>query len=399
MSVLPLQNVLVVAIEQALAAPLATRQLADLGARVIKVERPGVGDFARRYDTKVNGLSSAFVWLNRGKESVELDLKDEGGRQVLDALLRRADVFIHNLSPSAALHLGVDSDSLTELYPRLIAASVSGYGRMGPMGMNKAYDLLIQGETGLMSLTGDEKHPAKVGISIADIAAGMYAYGSILAALYHRNTTGQVLPVELSLFDSLAEWLSYPLYYTMYGGEPPPRTGTNHATIAPYGAFTTGDQHSLLVAVQNDREWSRFCEQVLRQPDLMSDPRFATNESRVEHKREVEEYITACFGRLPHAVVIDRLTSADIAHSRLNPIEFLPEHEQIRSDERWTTTPTEVGPVRTLRPPWSPRGRDEGFGAVPWLGEHTQAVLDWLQDLEEQSLSGGTTIQSTARLP
>ena len=373
----PLEGVLVVALEQAVAVPFATRQLADLGARVIKIERPGSGDFAPHYDSKVAGLCTVFVWLNRGKESVELDVKSAAGRRVLDALLERADVFVHNISPEAARGLRLDTATLGAAFPRLIPAAVSGYGS-GPLAGSKAYDLLVQGETGLLSLSGDEEHYARVGLSIVDISAGMYVYAGLLAALHHRSRTGEVLPVDVSLFDSLTEWLSYPLYYTMYGGEAPRRTGTRHAMIVPYGAYATAGGEQVMLAVQNNSEWVRFCSGVLEDPGLAGDERFSTNEGRVRHRAALEERINATLGALDRTTVLDRLTRADIASSRVNPIEALATHEQLASDERWATTGTEAGPIRTVLPPWLPPGRADQLGDVPALGEHTRSVLDWL---------------------
>ena len=387
----PLDGVLVVAVEQAVAAPFATRQLADLGARVIKVERPGTGDFARHYDTKVAGLSTVFVWLNRGKESVELDIKSAGGRRVLDALLERADVFIHNVTPDAAAGLGLDSKTLQASFPRLIAASVSGYGS-GPMAASKAYDLLVQGETGLLSLSGDEEHYARVGLSIVDIAAGMYAYAGILAALHHRSRTGEALPVDVSLFDSLTEWLSYPLYWTMYGGEPPRRTGTSHAMIVPYGAYATAGDEQVMLAVQSDAEWVRFCEAVLEDAGVTRDERFATNERRVVNRVALDARINATLGALDRKTVIDLLERAGLAWARVNPIERLATHEQLRSQGRWATTGTEAGPIRTVLPPWLPPGRAERLGDVPALGQHTRSVLDWLGLGDPESISTEGTI-------
>ena len=377
MSGAPLDGVVVVAVEQAVAAPFATRQLADLGARVIKIERPGTGDFARHYDTRAGGLSTVFVWLNRGKESVELDIKSPAGRPVLDALLERADVFIHNITADAAAGLGLDPRSLQAAHPGLIAAAVSGYGA-GPLAGSKAYDLLVQGESGLLSLSGDEEHYARVGLSIVDISAGMYAYSAILAALHHRSRTGEALPVEVSLFDSLAEWLSYPLYWTMFGGEAPRRTGTRHAMIVPYGAYPTAGGEQVMLAVQSDVEWVRFCATVLEDPALTRDRRFATNEARVANRVALEARIDAVFGVLDRKAVIERLERADLAYARVNRIEELAVHEQLAAEERWTTTGTEAGPIRTLRPPWLPPGREADLGDVPALGQHTRAVLDWL---------------------
>jgi formyl-CoA transferase len=379
----PLEGVVVVAMEQAVAVPFATRQLADLGARVIKIERPDSGDFARDYDHLVDGMSSAFVWLNRGKESIELDIKTVEGRRVLDALLEKADVFMHNISPGAAGRLGLDSATLKEAFPRLISGSVSGYGVTGPMASSKAYDLLVQGETGMISLSGGEDSPAKVGVSIADISAGMYAYSSILAALHLRDRTGEILTVDVSLFDSLTEWLGYPLLYTMHGGEQPRRMGTSHATIAPYGAFDTADGSQVLVAIQNEREWKRFCAEVIESPELESDDRFATNAVRVRNGAALTELINACLGRLDRASVIARLEAAGIANARLNDLADLEHHVQLSERDRWIPTVTEVGTVQTVKPPWAPDSHDADYGSVPSLGEHTRPILDWL-GLEQQ---------------
>ncbi|GGL40149.1 CaiB/BaiF CoA transferase family protein [Nocardia jinanensis] len=378
MTTLPLSGTLVVAMEQAVAVPFATRQLADLGARVIKIERPGTGDFARGYDAKVKGLSSAFLWLNRGKESLELDTKSEHGQKILDALLRRADVFLHNISPGAARRQGIDSVTLSSRYPDLICGSVCGYGTTGPMADAKAYDLLVQGETGLMSLNGDEENLAKVGISIADIAAGMYTYSSVLAAVHHRSRTGEALPVDISLFDSLTEWLSYPMYYTQFGGTAPRRMGTSHATIAPYGGFETAEGTRILLAVQNDREWNRFCAQVICRPDCAEDPRFGSHEARVDNRAALDRLITEEIARLDHAIVESRLIAAGIAFARINTIDQLHTHEQIVGRDRWARTGSEVGQLHTLRPPWFPQGHVPDFGDVPALGEHTDSILTWL---------------------
>jgi formyl-CoA transferase len=380
MSPLPLDDVIVVAVEQAVAAPFATRQLADLGARVIKVERPESGDFARGYDRAVSGTSSAFVWLGRGKESVALDLKNPSGRQRLEQLLARADVFVHNLSPAAAERAGLDPAAVQKRHPAVIACAVSGYGTTGPLAEAKAYDLLVQGETGLISLTGTGEQMAKVGISIADIAAGMYTYSSILAALRHRDRTGIALPVEISLFDALTEWLAYPLYYTRYGGSAPKRQGTSHATIAPYGAFTTGDGHEVLLAVQNDREWLRFCADVLGDPKLASDERFDSHHARVQNRSVLDALIARRFEKLDREAVLNLLATAEIAHARLNEIGELADHEQLVSRNRWEATGIPGGEVETLVPPWVPHGRVESLGGVPALGEHTQSIFAWLDE-------------------
>src|SRR5687767_10979583 len=293
----PLEGVTVVALEQAVAAPLATRHLADLGARVIKIERPGVGDFARSYDTTVRGMSSHFVWLNRSKESLTLNLKDTDAEQILSRLLSRADVFVQNLAPGAAARLSLGSDRLRQSYPALVVCNISGYGDSGPYRDKKAYDLLIQSEAGVLSVTGTEQEPCKVGISIADIAAGMYAYSGILTALLCRHRTGQGTAVDVSMLEALGEWMSYPAYYT-YGGQAPPRSGARHAVIAPYGPFQSRDGKSVYLGIQNEREWERFCRLVLQRPELAVDARFATNINRVAHRRELHDVIDDVFTRL-----------------------------------------------------------------------------------------------------
>jgi itaconate CoA-transferase len=374
---MPLDGVVVVSVEQAVAAPFATRQLADLGARVIKIERRDRGDFARHYDETVHGLSSVFVWLNRGKESMTLDLKQPAGKAILDDLLRVADVFVHNISPEAARRAGLDTETLLDRHERLIPCAISGYGRSGPLADVKAYDLLVQGEAGLMSVTGTETYPAKVGVSIADISAGMYAYSSILAALLHRERTGQTVPVDIALFDSLVEWMSHPLYYTMYGGTPPRRMGTSHATIAPYGAFDTRDGR-LLLAVQNDREWTRLCTIVLDAPELADDPRFVTHHRRVQNRQALDEHIGQRLLGLDLRAALELLGRADIACARLNDVADLPDHEQLAARDRWVDTHTPAGRVRTLAPPWPPQEADPCTRTVPDVGAHTAEVLQWL---------------------
>jgi crotonobetainyl-CoA:carnitine CoA-transferase CaiB-like acyl-CoA transferase len=316
------------------------------------------------------------VWLNRGKESLELDFKTAEGRAVLDALLARADVFLHNISPAAAKRQGLDSTALRAQFPRLITGSVSGYGS-GPMADSKAYDLLVQGETGLISLTGTEEYPAKVGISIADISAGMYAYASTLAAIHHRDRSGEVLTVDISLFDSLTEWLGYPLLYTMHRGQAPARVGTSHATIAPYGAFDTSTGE-ILLAVQNGYEWARFCGDVLVAPELENDPRFVTNALRVANMAALTKIVNGSLNVLDRTTVAQRLDDAGIANARLNHIEDLEGHEQLSRHDRWTQVQTEVGPVNTVKPPWVPDGRNDEYGPVPSLGEHTEQIRAWL---------------------
>lgn len=326
----------------------------------------------------MRGLSSAFLWLNRGKESLTLDLKHADGRAVLDRLLAACDVFVHNMSPAAARRAGLDLETLQRDHPRIVPCAISGYGEEGPLRDAKAYDLLMQGETGLMSLTGDADHMAKVGISIADISAGMYAFSNILAALLYRDRAGESLPVSISLFDSLAEWLGYPLYYTMYGGEPPPRRGTDHPTIAPYGVFVTRDGHRILVAVQNDREWVRFCARVLGDDEASRDPRFASHARRVEHRSALDAMIAARFAKVDRAKALELLENAEIAHASLNAIADLADHVQLVERDRWTDTPTPVGAVRTIRPPGIPGATSRDLGKVPALGEDTSELLRWL---------------------
>jgi itaconate CoA-transferase len=369
-----LANVTVVALEQAVAAPFATRQLADLGARVIKVERPGDGDFARRYDRAVRGLCSHFVWLNRSKESLTLDLKQAAAREVLDRLLARADVFVQNLAPGAADRLGLSAESIRRRRPETIVCNISGYGAAGPFRDKKAYDLLVQNETGLVSITGTEDTPSKVAISIADIAAGMYAYSAILTTILRQERTGEGASIEVSLFDALGEWMGFPMYYTMYGGASPPRTGARHATLAPYGPFRTADG-SVSLGLQNEREWVRFCRDVLRAPELARDPRFASNPDRVAHRAELDAAIAAILGSLSSDEVIRRLEAAQIANGRMNSVAEFAAHPQHAARDRWRTIASPAGPLRALAPPAIVNGVDPVMGAVPALGEHTDAIL------------------------
>jgi crotonobetainyl-CoA:carnitine CoA-transferase CaiB-like acyl-CoA transferase len=371
----PLDGITVVAIEQAVAAPFATRQLADLGARVIKIERPDGGDFARSYDTTVSGLSSYFVWLNRTKESLTLDLKKGIAQDVLAKLLTAADVFIENLAPGAAERLNLGGEALLRRYPRLIACSVSGYGSSGPYAAKKAYDLLVQSEVGLISLTGTDTHPSKVGISVADIAAGMYAYSGILSALYARVSTGRGAVLRTSLFDALGEWMSAPAYYTAYGGTPPPRSGAHHASIAPYGPYETRDGGPVYLAIQNPREWARFCRDVLRRPDLEDDDRFRTNRYRVRHRQALDDAIGRVFSELTSGEVVARLDSSGIANAKLGAIEDFPEHPQLTGRDRWREIDSSAGALRALLPPLQIDGVEAAMGAVPSLGQHTDAIL------------------------
>jgi len=374
----PLKGITVVAVEQAVAAPFATRQLADLGARVIKIERPHGGDFARSYDTTVKGLSSYFVWLNRSKESLTLDLKHEESGPILGRLLARADVFVQNLAPGAAGRIGAGAADLRARYPRLIVCNVSGYGSSGPYAAKKAYDLLVQSEVGLVSITGTDSAPVKVGISIADIAAGMYGFSGVLAALIERTSTGRGATVDVSLFDSLAEWMSAPVYYTKYGGTAPARTGANHASIAPYGPFPTGDGRDVYLGIQNAREWERFCSHVIGRPALADDERFSTNSRRVEHREALHQQINAVFGTLTEDEIVRRLELAQIAFARMNSIEAFLDHPQLASRGRWRSVDSPAGPIDALLPPTAVDGEDRAMGAVPALGEHSDAILDEL---------------------
>ncbi|MEV0051144.1 CaiB/BaiF CoA-transferase family protein [Saccharopolyspora shandongensis] len=379
---LPLEGVTVVSLEQAVAAPFATRQLADLGARVIKVERP-TGDFARGYDTSVKGLASHFVWLNRNKESIALDLKELADRLIMDKLLSTADVFVQNLAPGAAARLGFGAAELTAKHPRLIVCDLSGYGSSGPYRDKKAYDLLIQCETGLVSITGSEAEPAKTGISTADIAGGMYAYSGVLTALYERERTGKGTAFEVSLFDALGEWMGFPYYYAEYGGTAPKRAGARHAAIAPYGPFAAGDGAQVFLGVQNEREWVKFCEQVLGRPELAADPRFDANPKRVENVAELKAVIEAVFAKLSSADIEARLEEVGIANARMRTMAEFAEHPQLAARDRWREVDSPAGPLRTLLPPVTVAGREPRMDPIPEVGQHTSAILAELADVDD----------------
>ncbi|SPF01429.1 Formyl-coenzyme A transferase [Streptomyces sp. MA5143a] len=373
---LPLDGLTVVAVEQAVAAPFATRQLADLGARVIKVERVDGGDFARGYDTAARGLASHFVWCNRGKESLALDLKDPRGLDVVRRLVADADVFVQNLAHGAAARLGLDAAALCAAHPRLIAVDISGYGASGPYADKRAYDMLVQCEAGLVSVTGTPEQPVKAGIPAADIAAGMYAFSGVLAALLRRGTTGRGGPVEVSMLEALAEWMGHPLHHTLHGGTPPVRTGIAHAVIAPYDAYPTADGARVLLSVQNDREWRRLAERVLGRPELADDPAFATNPARVAHRDRTDEAVARALGALDADEAVARLEAAGIACARLRDVHDLAEHPQLAARDRWREVGSPVGPLRALLPPITLPGGDEArMGAVPALGEHTESLL------------------------
>ena len=369
----PLAGITVVALEQAVAAPFATRQLADLGARVIKIERPGSGDFARSYDTTVAGQASYFVWLNRGKESIELDIKSDDGQAVLAALAARADVLVQNLAPGAAERAGLGPAELRRRHPRLITCSVSGYGAGGPYQHKKAYDLLVQCEAGLLSVTGTASEPAKAGISVADIAAGMYAYSGILTALYQRERTGQGTSIDVAMLDALGEWMSQPFYYCVCGGQPARRTGARHATIAPYGPYRTADGE-VFIGVQNDREWAVLCQQILGRPDLIDDPRFRANPGRVAHDDELTTIIEDRLRDIPAQEVESSLDQAGIACAQLRSPQQFAAHPQLAARNRWREMGSPGGPIQALLPPVGIDGYEPAMGAVPALGQHTEAI-------------------------
>ena len=372
----PLNGITVVTLEHAIAAPFATRQLADLGARVIKVERPGVGDFARGYDTRVRGLASHFVWTNRSKESLTLDVKHAEAQSILQRLiLEQADVLVQNLAPGAAARLGLSYETLAPRKPGLIVCDISGYGNDGPYRDKKAYDLLIQSEAGFLSVTGTEDTPSKAGPSIADIAAGMYAYSCILAALLQRGITGRGQHLDISMLESLVEWTSYPLYYAFDGQPPPPRTGASHATIYPYGPFPTGDGKTVMFGLQNEREWAQFCAKVLRQPELATDTRFAGNAQRVAARDEVRRLIVAAFADLTAEQAIERIEDAQIANAQVNDMQAVWAHPQLQARRRWRQVATEAGAVPALLPPGSWEDEAPRMDAVPALGQHTDAIL------------------------
>ncbi len=373
----PLDGMTVVSLEHAIAAPFCTRQLADLGARVIKVERPGTGDFARGYDQRVNGLASHFVWTNRSKESLTLDLKQDCAADVLDSLLATADVLVQNLAPGAAARMGLSFEVLHQRFPLLIVCDISGYGAGGPYEKKKAYDLLIQSEGGFLSVTGGsgEEEMAKAGCSIADIAAGMYAYTGILSALLLRDRTGEGSHLDVSMLESLVEWMNYPMYYAYDGAPPPPRAGAAHATIYPYGPFPVGDGTTVMLGLQNEREWQLFCEKVLLAPELAKDPRFSANFKRVENRNALREMIIESFSTLNFDAVIDRLDHAQIANARVNDMQGVWDHPQLQARDRWRTVETSAGTIPSLIPPGSNSAFEPRMDAVPGLGQHTEQVL------------------------
>jgi itaconate CoA-transferase len=372
---LPLEGITVVSLEQAVAAPFATRQLADLGARVIKVERPGVGDFARSYDETVMGLSSHFVWLNRSKESLALDLRQDEAKEILRRLVARSDIFVQNLAPGSAGRLGFGAEELRAEHPPLVYCSISGYGEGGPYTKKKAYDLLVQCEAGLVSITGTPEAPSKVGISAADIAAGMYAYSGILSALFRRERTGEGATLEVSMLEALGEWMGFPLYFAGYGGEEPKRSGAAHAAIAPYGPFECEDGEVIFLGIQNEREWKIFCEEVLGREGMAEDRRFEKNSSRVENREELHSEIESVFCSLSSERVIERLEGAGVANARMRTVGQFLDHPQLEARDRWREFGSAVGPLRGLLPPATLEGAEPVMSPIPEVGEHNQKIL------------------------
>lgn len=368
----PLEGITVVSLEQAIAAPFCTRQLADLGARVIKIERPGPGDFARAYDSRVRGLSSHFVWTNRSKESLSLDVKSPEAAPLLEALLVKTDVLVQNLAPGASARLGLDFETLSERYPSLIVCDISGYGGDGPYRDKKAYDLLVQSESGFVSVTGTPEEGVKAGASVADIAAGMYAYSNILAALIERGQTGRGKRIDVSMLESMVEWMSFPMYYAFEGAAPPPRAGAAHATIYPYGPFPTGDGKTVMLGLQNEREWAVFCDAVLGEPALATYPDFSSNSLRSANRAPLRAHIVEAFSRLTAEQVVERLESAKIANANVNTMADVWQHPQLAARDRWRTIDSPVGPIPALLPPGQ---TDACMNPVPAVGQHTDAIL------------------------
>jgi itaconate CoA-transferase len=388
----PLDGITVVALEQVIAGPFATRQLAELGARVIKIERPDGGDAARAYDRTVNGLSSHFVWVNRSKESLALNVKHPSGKDVLSRLIARADVFVHNLGPGAVERLGLGSDELRKKHPRLIWCGISGYGPAGPYASKKAYDLLVQCEAGLLSVTGTPQAPAKAGIPAADIAAGMYAFSSILAALLRRERSGEGAVIDITMLEALGEWMGFPAYFTAYGGSAPPRSGAHHATIVPYGPFRAGDGQTVFISVQNEREFAAFCEKVLQDPALARDRRFSTSPARQQNRDALHAAIEKVFRELKTPELIDRLEAADIANAQLNDMEQFWRHPQLAARGRWAKVGSPAGEIDALKPPLNIHGMEPRMDAIPSLGEHSRAILAELgyseREIEALAASG-----------
>ena len=371
----PLEGVTVVALEHVIAGPFCTRQLADLGARIIKIERPGVGDPARVYDERVHGMASHFVWTNRSKESITLDLKREEARKIVHELLANADVLVQNLAPGAAARMGFAFDALKDKYPRLIVCDISGYGADGPYRDKKAYDLLIQSESGLLSVSGTPETPSKAGCSIVDIASGMYAYTNILAALIQRGRTGKGSRIDISMLESMVEWMSFPMYYSYEGAQPPVRAGASHATIYPYGPFPAGDGKIVMLGLQNEREWAVFCDKVLKQPELKTDLRFSSNPRRSAARKELYLIIVEAFSSLTAEQIVRRLDDAQIGNARMNDMREVWEHAQLRARDRWVEVDTPVGKIKAMLPPGVPDSFEPRMDPIPAIGQHTDAIL------------------------
>jgi itaconate CoA-transferase len=383
----PLEGITVVALEHVIAGPFCTRQLADLGARVIKIERPGSGDPTRAYDDRVGGLSSHFVWTNRSKESIALDLKQSKGVEIVRKLLQGADVLLQNLAPGAAERMGFSYEQLKEHYPKLIVCDISGYGSSGPYRDKKAYDLLIQAESGLLSVTGSDDEPAKAGCSIVDISAGMYAFSNILAAIIRRHKTGTGCCIDISMLETMTEWMSFPMYYAYQGAEPPARAGASHATIYPYGPFPVGDGNSVMLGLQNEREWAIFCDQVLQQPELKEDVRFSSNTRRSEARSELRSIIVEVFSKMTLITVTQRLDAARIGNASMNSMEQVWNHAQLAARDRWRFVDSPNGPVKAMLPPGAPEEFSSRMDPIPESGEHSREILTELgyskEDIEE----------------
>ena len=383
----PLDGITVVSIEQAIAAPLCTRQLAELGARVIKIERPDGGDFARHYDDRVNGLCSHFVWTNRGKESLTLNLKHSSGLEILNRLLQSADVFVQNLAPTAVSRIGLDFASLNKQFEQLIVCNISGYGESGPYASKKAYDLLVQAESGFLQVTGTAEEMVKSGISIADIAAGMQAHTAILAALIQRGKTGSGSCIDISMLEAMVEWMGFPLYYAYDGAAPPLRAGANHASIYPYGLFVSADNEVIMIGLQNEREWKAFCEQVMHTPELSEDSRFDTNKKRSENRQALKAIIDEKFSKTATADLIADLENSQIAYARVNDLESVWNHPQLKASESFVEIDTPAGRVKSLLPPARNSSYDPTIKAVPELGADTDAILEALEYSESEILT------------
>lgn len=383
----PLEGITVVALEHVIAGPFCTRQLADLGARVIKIERPGGGDPTRAYDDRVGGLSSHFVWTNRSKESIALNLKQSKGVEIVRKLLQGADVLLQNLAPGAAERMGFSYEQLKEHYPKLIVCDISGYGSSGPYRDKKAYDLLIQAESGLLSVTGSDDEPAKAGCSIVDISAGMYAFSNILAAIIRRHKTGTGCCIDISMLETMTEWMSFPMYYAYQGAEPPARAGASHATIYPYGPFPVGDGNSVMLGLQNEREWAIFCDQVLQQPELKEDVRFSSNTRRSEARSELRSIIVEVFSKMTLTTVTQRLDAARIGNASMNSMEQVWNHAQLAARDRWRFVDSPNGPVKAMLPPGAPEEFSSRMDPIPESGEHSREILTELgytnEDIEE----------------